>query len=148
MSEKYHNVIGIDLGTTYSAVATYNNFTGRTEILRTAEGESIIPSVASFDRVIRKVYSGREAKNNFLVEPDNTFIEINREMGEVVNERNFDKLRSLGLNPVINEDPYRVFFGEGWFLPQEISAFIQDSLFRLLRLQLYVIVLIRAHPIK
>jgi len=124
MSEKYHKVIGIDLGTSYCAVATYNNFTGYTEILRTAKGESTIPSVVSFDRVIKKVYVGQEAKNNFPVDPDNTVIEIKREMGEVVNERNVEKLRGFGLNPMINQDAYRVFFGDGWFLPQEISAFI------------------------
>jgi len=123
MSEKYHNVIGIDLGTTYSAVATYNNFIASTEILKTATGELTVPSVVSFDRN-KKVYAGLEAKNNFPVDPDNTVIEIKREMGEVVNERNVEKLRKLGLNPVINEDPYRVFFGDEWFLPQEISAFI------------------------
>jgi molecular chaperone DnaK (HSP70) len=124
MSEKYHNVIGIDLGTTYSAVATNNKYTESTEILRTSKGELTIPSVVSFDRTNKKAYAGQEAKNNYPVDPDNTVIEIKREMGEVVNERNIGKLRKLGLNPVINEDPYRVFFGDGWYLPQEISAFV------------------------
>ena len=124
MSEKYHNVIGIDLGTTYSAVATNNKYTESTEILRTSKGELTIPSVVSFDRTNKKAYAGQEAKTNYPVDPDNTVIEIKREMGEVVNERNIGKLRKLGLNPVIGEDPYRVFFGDGWYLPQEISAFV------------------------
>lgn len=124
MSEKYHNVIGIDLGTTYSAVATNNKYSDSTEVLRTSKAERTIPSIVSFDRDNKKAYAGQEAKNNYPVDPDNTVIEIKREMGEVVNERNIEKLRKLGLNPVINEDPYRVFFGDSWYLPQEISAFI------------------------
>jgi|GEM_PF-772205 molecular chaperone DnaK (HSP70) len=124
MSDKYHNVIGIDLGTTYSAVAANNKYVDSTEVFRTSKGERTIPSVVSFDRTNKKAYAGQDAKTNYPVDPDNTVIEIKREMGEVVNEQNIGKLRKLGLNPVINEDPYRVFFGDDWYLPQEISAFI------------------------
>ena len=33
MSDKYHKVIGIDLGTTYSAVAVFNRYEEETEII-------------------------------------------------------------------------------------------------------------------
>ena len=124
MSEKYHNVIGIDLGTTYSAIATFNKYSESTEIVKTESGDETIPSVVSYDRAKKKAYAGMKAKNNYPVDPDNTIIEIKREMGEVVNERNINEFKKLGLNPKINEDPYRVKFADEMYMPQEISAFI------------------------
>jgi molecular chaperone DnaK (HSP70) len=124
MSEKYHNVIGIDLGTTYSAVATNNKYNDSTEILKTEKGDTTIPSVVSFDKTNKKAYAGMDAKNNYPVDPANTILEIKREMGEVVNERNIGQLQKLGLNPRVNEDPYKVLFADEWYLPQEISALI------------------------
>jgi len=75
MSEKYHNVIGIDLGTTYSAVATNNNYIDRTEILRPAKGDELtIPSVVSFDRINKKVYAGQDQYTADQFRPGQAFI--------------------------------------------------------------------------
>ena len=41
------NIIGIDLGTTYSAVAKINN-SGKPEIVKNAQGGNITPSVVEF----------------------------------------------------------------------------------------------------
>ena len=41
-------VVGIDLGTTYSAIA-YLNDHGKSEIMANREGEQITPSVVLFD---------------------------------------------------------------------------------------------------
>ena len=41
------NIIGIDLGTTYSAVAKIND-SGKAEIVKDAQGENITPSVVEF----------------------------------------------------------------------------------------------------
>lgn len=41
--------VGIDLGTTYSAVAYYNEQSGRVEMLKNGEGEEVTPSVVAVD---------------------------------------------------------------------------------------------------
>lgn len=41
------NIIGIDLGTTYSAVARIND-SGKPEIVKDAQGQNITPSVVEF----------------------------------------------------------------------------------------------------
>jgi molecular chaperone DnaK (HSP70) len=104
MNGRLHRVIGIDLGTTYSAVAVYNRYTEQAEIIpNRQEGDApTVPSVVSLDPQYNRVVVGRVAKENLAVDPRNTIIEIKREMGELA----------------------RVRLGEGDFTPQEISAFI------------------------
>ena len=72
MSEKYHRVVGIDLGTTYSAVASYNSFAMEAEILvdRDNGNQKATPSVIWFDRNSGKVIVGTAAKRSILTEPD------------------------------------------------------------------------------
>ena len=40
--------VGIDLGTTFSAVAVYDEKTGRPRIIPNSEGENITPSMICF----------------------------------------------------------------------------------------------------
>ena len=53
--------VGIDLGTTYSAIAVMNDL-GRVEVLRNAEGDTTTPSVVLFDPNEREPLVGREAQ--------------------------------------------------------------------------------------
>ena|GEM_PF-4336082 len=82
-SENFHHVVGIDLGTTYSAVAVYNGYSEEAEIIRDAENEPTTPSVIGVDRVRGRVMIGWMAKRNLAADPTNTVIEIKREMGEL-----------------------------------------------------------------
>ena len=111
-------IIGIDLGTTNSAVAVMEG--GQPKIIHSAEGENLIPSVV--DPIKNLV--GRVAKRQQLVNPGNTIFSIKRLMG-----RKF-------ADPVVQRDikwlPYEIREGrdgmavvgvEGrQFTPQEISA--------------------------
>jgi len=70
--------VGIDLGTTFSAVATLDA-AGRSTMLRNAEGELLTPSVVLFGD--RQVVVGKEARNAAIVEPDVVAEWVKRDMG-------------------------------------------------------------------
>ena len=53
--------VGIDLGTTYSAVATFDEATGRVNILKNGIGEEITPSVVYMENGTTLI--GQEAKD-------------------------------------------------------------------------------------
>jgi molecular chaperone DnaK len=71
-------VIGIDLGTTYSAIATINEH-GKPEILANREGERITPSVVLFDGDAPIV--GSIAKRSAVASPSNVVQFVKRQMG-------------------------------------------------------------------
>ena len=131
MSDKFHRVIGIDLGTTYSAVAAYNKFAEASEIINNkAEGDRpTTPSVVSLDPILNKAIVGYAAKRNLANDPENTIIEIKREMGENFRPETLKKFGAERFYSV--EHPLKVHLQipwlseqERWFTPQEISAFI------------------------
>jgi molecular chaperone DnaK len=71
-------VVGIDLGTTYSAIAVVNDY-GKAEILPNREGERITPSVILFDDESPLV--GSIAKRSAAASPDDVIQLIKRQMG-------------------------------------------------------------------
>lgn len=72
-------VYGIDLGTTYSAIATINDF-GQATVIKNFEGADTTPSVVWFGED-DEVVVGDEAKRGAATDPDNTCALIKREMG-------------------------------------------------------------------
>src|ERR1041384_8635499 len=70
MNENLHHVIGIDLGTTYSAVSAWNKFTEQAEIIPNREdGNSpTTPSVVSLEPRLHKVIVGRAATRTLVYE--------------------------------------------------------------------------------
>jgi len=79
MSEKSANIIGIDLGTTTTLVARFNE-AGKPEITNNREGSPITPSVIQIDDS-GAVIVGTEAKKFLGVGMPNVFAEFKREMG-------------------------------------------------------------------
>src|SRR5215469_1494563 len=71
--------IGIDLGTTFSAVAHIDNY-GKPQIVPNAESERITPSVILFDSL--NVIVGTQAKNSAVAEPEKIVDFVKREMGK------------------------------------------------------------------
>ena len=96
-------VIGIDLGTTNSCVATLEG--GQAVVIPNSEGSRTTPSVVAFtkdgDRLV-----GITAKRQAVTNSDRTILSVKREMGT-------DWTQSIG------DDPYT---------PQEVSAFILQKL--------------------
>src|SRR3990167_8508328 len=117
-------IIGIDLGTTNSAVAVTEG--GKPKIIHSSEGENIIPSVA--DPIKRVV--GRVAKRQAVVNPKATIFSIKRLMGR--------KFKDASVQYDMKWLPYTIKEGkEGMatievegkeFTPQEISAQILQKI--------------------
>jgi molecular chaperone DnaK len=70
-------ILGIDLGTSNSAVAVYRK--GKSEMIRMGK-ENTMPSVVSF-RSEEEVQVGENAKKRVLIDPEHTVSFIKREMG-------------------------------------------------------------------
>lgn len=118
--------IGIDLGTTYSAVGIWQN--GRVEIIANDQGNRTTPSYVSFTDTERLV--GDAAKNQATMNPTNTVYDAKRMIG-----RRFDdpivqedmRLWSYGVqNDGSNRPKVKVDYKgeEKLFYPEEISAMV------------------------
>jgi L1 cell adhesion molecule like protein len=83
MSIRAEKVVGIDLGTTNSAVAAMEG--GKPTIITNAEGGRTTPSVVAFtksgDRLV-----GQIAKRQAVVNPENTFFSVKRFVGRRMSE--------------------------------------------------------------
>ncbi len=73
-------VVGIDLGTTFSAIATINKY-GRPEILANRDGEEITPSVVMFEGESPIV--GSIAKRSAVANPYSVAQFVKRQMGNI-----------------------------------------------------------------
>ncbi len=72
-------IIGIDLGTTFSAVAVLEG--GKPVIIPNTEGDRTTPSVASITADGERLI-GRQARNQAILHPEHTVRSIKRHMGE------------------------------------------------------------------
>lgn len=124
MNDHLHRVIGIDLGTTYSAVAVMDKYNEQAKIIKDKlEGDDhSTPSVVSLNRRLNKAIVGKPAKQNLAVDEENTIIEIKREMGEEFRPETLDKFKAHG--SFREGEAIKARFADQWLLPQEISAFI------------------------
>ena len=118
-------ILGIDLGTTNSAMAVLEG--GEPTIIVNAEGDRTTPSVVGFradgDRIV-----GKAAKNQAVTNPTNTVFSIKRFMG-----RRYDEVTSE-----LKTVPYKVKSGTGSravveidgedFTPEQISAMILSKM--------------------
>ena len=95
---------GIDLGTTNSVVALLQG--GIPRPVNIEEGQSIVPSVVSFDPEGGRVYFGAQALNRYVAFPAHTVKSVKRLMGRTT--------------------PVQV--GEVAYLPEEISAMLLKHL--------------------
>lgn len=71
-------VVGIDLGTTNSAVAVLEG--GEPEIIANAEGSRLTPSIVAFTKEGERIV-GQVAKRQSITNPARTILSIKREMG-------------------------------------------------------------------
>ena len=72
-------VIGIDLGTTYSCVAVWDNATGSVKVLPNSQGARTTPSYVAFNAQGRVV--GQPAKDQAAMNSDNTLYDVKRIIG-------------------------------------------------------------------
>jgi len=84
------NIVGIDLGTTFSALAILNAI-GKPEIVPNADGERLTPSTIFFDEENPDVVRvGIEAVNSRLVNAKRSIRWIKRHMGDANYRKNID----------------------------------------------------------
>ena len=84
------NIVGIDLGTTFSALAILNAI-GKPEIIPNADGERLTPSTIFFDEENPDVVRvGIEAVNSRLVNAKRSIRWIKRHMGDANYRKNID----------------------------------------------------------
>jgi molecular chaperone DnaK len=120
-------IIGIDLGTTNSAVAVMEG--GEPKILENSEGNRTTPSIVAVSKTNERLV-GLLAKRQSVTNPKNTIFSVKRLMG-----RKF-------IDPEVQRDkawlPYdiqagatggiEVKMGDKWYSPEEISAAILGKL--------------------
>ena len=116
-------VIGIDLGTTFSAVAVME--AGEPVVIPNAEGGRITPSVVAISKNGERL-AGQVAKRQAITNPDNTIFSIKRLMGRKFDEPSVEydrKLLSFKITKAANGDAW-VVMGDKEYSPPEISAMI------------------------
>lgn len=118
--------VGIDLGTTFSCVATMEG--GAPVVISSQEGGRTTPSVVAFTDEGRVV--GHAARRQAVANPENTVFAVKRLMGRKYDSPEVQRIRELSafrIAPASNGDAH-VEVGNRLYSPQEISAFILESL--------------------
>jgi molecular chaperone DnaK (HSP70) len=139
MNPNLHPVIGIDLGTTFSAVAAWNTALGQATVIPDPDhGDAeTTPSVIGLEGAgqgRRRVIVGWDAKRNLPNDPRNTVIEIKREMGAVFSDESLARYGAVGRfqvhkpppepgKPPEPPDALHIRFAGQWLRPQGLSAF-------------------------
>ena len=116
-------IIGIDLGTTNSGVAVMEG--GEPTIIPSAEGDRLIPSVVAMNKNHERLV-GRPARNQAVVNPENTISSIKRFMGGKFNSPGVERARKM-VSYETKEAPngdLRVIMDGKEYSPPEISAMI------------------------
>jgi molecular chaperone DnaK len=120
-------IIGIDLGTTNSVVAVMEG--GEPTVISSSEGERLFPSVVAVNKNNERLI-GRVARNQAVVNPENTVFSIKRFMGRKFNDPEVQ--RAISRVPYkVAEAPngdIRVVLGGKEYSPPEISAMILGKL--------------------
>lgn len=117
--------IGIDLGTTYSAVAVWQN--GKVEVIANDQGNRCTPSFVAFTDTERLI--GEAAKNQLAMNPSNTVFDAKRLIGRHFNDATVqDDIKHFSYKVINKEGKPAIqveFKGEEKvFAPEEISAMI------------------------
>ena len=120
-------VIGIDLGTTFSAVAVME--AGEPVVIPNAEGGRITPSTVAMSKSGERL-TGQVARRQAITNSENTIFSIKRLMGRKFDEPSVEydrKLLSFKITKAANGDA-KVVMGDKEYSPPEISAMILQKL--------------------
>jgi molecular chaperone DnaK len=120
-------IIGIDLGTTNSAVAVVRS--GEPEIIENAEGARTTPSVVAISKTGERLV-GLLARRQGVTNPKNTVYQIKRFIGHSFDEKAVEKDRSAVPFEMRKSDNggIEVHMGDKWYRPEEVSAMILQKL--------------------
>ena len=118
-------ILGIDLGTTNSAMAVMEG--SEPEILVNAEGDRTTPSVEGFRKDGERVV-GKAAKNQAVTNPENTVSSVKRFIGRSFDETS-DEQKTVSYKVQKGKDGRAVIDIDGKdYTPEEISAMVLQKL--------------------
>ena len=118
-------IIGIDLGTTNSAMAVMEG--AEPEILVNAEGDRTTPSVVGFGKDGERVV-GKAAKNKAVTNPENTIASVKRFIGRSFAETD-EEQKTVSYNVKNGNGGRAVVDIDGKeYMPEEISAMVLQKI--------------------
>jgi molecular chaperone HscA len=123
--QKESAVIGIDLGTTNSLIATINSKTQKPYCI-TKNNKSIVPSTIYIGE--QNIIVGEEASKKLITDPNNTLYSIKRLMGKSYHDI-VEQSNQLNYQIIDNQDKLvQVKINDRFYTPIELSSFILKEL--------------------
>ena len=119
-------ILGIDLGTTNSAMAIVTG--GKPEILENKEGNRTTPSMVAISKTGERL-AGLLAKRQSVTNPGNTLYSIKRLIGRAYHDAEVQRDEKLMPYKIVHAgENVKVTMGDKDYSPQEISAMILGKL--------------------
>ncbi|HSX45023.1 MAG TPA: molecular chaperone DnaK [Candidatus Saccharimonadales bacterium] len=119
-------IIGIDLGTTNSAMAVMQ--AGKAEIIANSEGNRTTPSVVAVNKNGERLV-GQVARRQQVTNPKNTIYEVKRLIGRRWEDKEVQRdIKLMGYEMVKSGNSVKVKMGDKEYSPEEISAMILGKL--------------------
>jgi molecular chaperone DnaK len=119
-------IIGIDLGTTNSAMAVMQ--AGKPEIIANSEGNRTTPSVVAINKNGERL-AGQVARRQQVTNSKNTIYEVKRLIGRRWEDKEVQRdLKLMGYEMVKANGGVKVKMGDKEYSPEEISAMILGKL--------------------
>ncbi len=119
-------IIGIDLGTTNSAMAVMQS--GKPEIIANSEGNRTTPSVVAINKSGERLV-GQVARRQQVTNSKNTVYEVKRLIGRRFEDKEVQRdLKLMGYEIVKSGQAVKVKMGDKEYSPEEISAMILGKL--------------------
>lgn len=119
-------IIGIDLGTTNSAMAVMQS--GKPEIIANSEGARTTPSVVAVNKKGERLV-GQIARRQQVTNAKNTIYEVKRLIGRNFNDKEVQKdLKLMGYEIVKSGNSTKVVMDGKEYSPEEVSAMILSKL--------------------
>lgn len=120
-------IIGIDLGTTNSAMAYMSG--GKPNVIANAQGGRLTPSVVA-EGEKGEILVGAPAKNQAITNPEGTIYSVKRLIGRSWGDPEVEKDKKLLPFEMRKADNggIEVKMGDKWYTPQEISAKVLGKL--------------------
>ncbi len=119
-------IIGIDLGTTNSAMAVMQS--GKPEIIANSEGNRTTPSVVAINKNGERLV-GQVARRQQVTNSKNTIYEVKRLIGRKFGDTEVQRdLKLMGYEIVKGNGAVKVKMGDKEYSPEEISAMVLSKL--------------------
>ena len=119
-------IIGIDLGTTNSAMAVMEG--GQPTIIANAEGNRTTPSIVATSKTGERLV-GQVAKRQAVINPDNTIYSVKRLIGRKFEDNEVQRdIKLLSYAITKSGEAVKVKMGDKEYTPEEVSAMILSKL--------------------